>query len=64
MDRDRALMRKLFDMALQGKVPAIQLVLARLARALEGPRCGWETSLFNALARRVRTLGSRFHHRS
>jgi hypothetical protein len=33
MDRDRALMRKLFDMALQGKVPAIQLVLARLAQA-------------------------------
>jgi hypothetical protein len=32
MDRDRALMRKLFDMALQGKVPAIQLVLARLAQ--------------------------------
>ena len=25
MDRDRALMRKLFDMALNGKVPAIQL---------------------------------------
>jgi len=33
MDRDRALMRKLFDMALLGKVPAIQLVLARLAQA-------------------------------
>jgi len=33
MDKDRALMRKLFDMALLGKVPAIQLVLARLAQA-------------------------------
>ena len=33
MDRDRALMRKLFDMALNGKVPAIQLVIARLAQA-------------------------------
>ena len=33
MDRDRALMRKLFDMALHGKVPAIQLVIARLAQA-------------------------------
>jgi hypothetical protein len=33
MDRDRALMRKLFDMALVGKVPAIQLVIARLAQA-------------------------------
>jgi Family of unknown function (DUF5681) len=33
MDRDRALTRKLFDMALQGKAPAIQLVLARLAQA-------------------------------
>jgi hypothetical protein len=33
IDRDRALMRKLFDMALLGKVPAIQLVIARLAQA-------------------------------
>jgi Family of unknown function (DUF5681) len=33
IDKDRALMRKLFDMALHGKVPAIQLVLARLAQA-------------------------------
>jgi len=33
MDRDRALMRKLFDMALVGKVQAIQLVIARLAQA-------------------------------
>jgi hypothetical protein len=33
MDRDRALMRKLFDMALHGKVQAIQLVIARLAQA-------------------------------
>ena len=33
MDRDRALMRKLFDMALVGKVPAIQLIIARLAQA-------------------------------
>ena len=33
MDRDRALMRKLFDMALNGKVPAIQLLIARLAQA-------------------------------
>ena len=33
MDRDRALMRKLFDMALVGKVQAIQLVLARLSQA-------------------------------
>jgi Family of unknown function (DUF5681) len=33
MDRDRALMRKLFDMALLGKVPAIQLVIERLAQA-------------------------------
>jgi hypothetical protein len=33
MDKDRALMRKVFDMALQGKVPAIQLVLSRLAQA-------------------------------
>jgi hypothetical protein len=33
MDRDRALMRKLFDMALNGKVPAIQLVVTRLAQA-------------------------------
>jgi hypothetical protein len=33
MDRDRALMRKLFDMALQGNVQAIQFVTARLAQA-------------------------------
>jgi uncharacterized protein DUF5681 len=33
MDRDRALMRKLFDMALVGKVQAIQLVIARLSQA-------------------------------
>jgi hypothetical protein len=33
MDKDRALMRKLFDMALSGKVQAIQLILARLAQA-------------------------------
>ena len=33
MDRDRALMRKLFDMALVGKVQAIRLVIARLAQA-------------------------------
>jgi Family of unknown function (DUF5681) len=33
MDRDRALMRKLFDMALNGKVPAIQLVIAPRASA-------------------------------
>jgi Family of unknown function (DUF5681) len=33
VDRDRALLCKLFDMALLGKVPAIQLVLARLAQA-------------------------------
>jgi hypothetical protein len=33
MDRDRALMRKLFDMALSGNVPAIQLVVERLAQA-------------------------------
>jgi hypothetical protein len=33
IDRDRALLRKLFDMALLGKVPAIHLVLARLAQA-------------------------------
>ena len=33
MDRDRALMRKLFDMALQGKVQAIQLIMARLTQA-------------------------------
>jgi hypothetical protein len=36
MDKDRALMRKLFDLALQGKVPAIQLVFARLAQAQAG----------------------------
>ena len=33
MDKDRALARKVFDMALQGKVPAIQLVLSRQAQA-------------------------------
>ena len=33
MDRDRARMRKLFDTALNGKVPAIQLLIARLAQA-------------------------------
>ena len=33
MDRDRALLRKVFDMALNGKIPAIQLVIARLALA-------------------------------
>ena len=33
IDRDRALLRKLFDMALLGKVQAIQLVIARLAQA-------------------------------
>ena len=33
MDRDRALLRKVFDMALNGKIQAIQLVIARLARA-------------------------------
>ena len=31
--RPRGRMRKLFDMALQGKVQAIQLVIARLAQA-------------------------------
>ena len=33
MDRDRALLRKVFDMALNGKIQAIQLVIARLAQA-------------------------------
>jgi len=33
MDRGRALLRKVFDMALNGKIPAIQLVIARLAQA-------------------------------
>ena len=33
IDRDRALLRKLFDMALLGKIPAIHLVLPRLAQA-------------------------------
>jgi hypothetical protein len=33
MDRDRALTRKLFDMALQGNVRAIQLVTDRLRQA-------------------------------
>ena len=33
MDRDRALMRKLFDIALNGRSKAIQLVIARLAQA-------------------------------
>ena len=33
MDRDRALMRKLFDIALQGNLRAIQLVTERLRQA-------------------------------
>ena len=33
MDRDRALLRKAFDLALLGKIPAMQLVITRLAQA-------------------------------
>ena len=33
MDRDRALLRKLFDMGLLGKIQAIQFAIERLARA-------------------------------
>jgi hypothetical protein len=64
MDRDRALMRKLFDMALVGKVQAIQLVIARLAQAQaalgvkadpEAPLTGEEIAL---LAMMPKTSGS------
>ena len=47
MDRDRALMRKLFDIALQGDVRAIQLVTERLrqAQAALGAKADPETPL-------------------
>jgi len=64
VDRDRALLRKLFDMALLGKVPAIQLVLARLAQAQaaliakadpQAPLTEEEIAVLNAMSK---TLGS------
>jgi hypothetical protein len=40
-------------------VKILELLAPR--RAPECPLCGWETSLFNALAKKLRTLRSRTH---
>jgi len=60
IDRDRALLRKLFDVALGGNVQAIQLVTARLAQAQaalsaraapEAPLTGEEIALLEMMSK-------------
>jgi hypothetical protein len=45
-------------------VSSIKLEFLAPGKGSRTPRYGWETSLFNVLARRLGALRSRFHHGS